>query len=276
MVNWLKLFRTISNEVYQEVSALFGSPQAMKIMGRGAGGDVTLHIDKRAEELVINFLEKKNISCILVSEECGIKKIGERPKEYVVLDGIDGTTNAVRGIPFTSISIAHATEPYLHAVDVGLVMDLSNGRTFSAETGSGAYEDARRLKTSSITSLQEGVFSVKIPVNMTPKEIMKDITRLIPLISNMRKLRQLGSVALELCYVAAGQLDACIDLRDKIRATDLAAACLIVKEAGGLIRTPRGNEVILELKATSKTSFVAAANQILYRRILKHLQMGDG
>jgi len=224
MVNWLRLFQAISKEVYNEVNSFFGTTQAMKIVGRGAGGDMTTQIDKLAEEIVIKFLERECIPCILVSEECGSKVIGKNHEDYVILDGIDGTTNAVRGIPFTSISIAHATDPYLHAVDVGLVMDLSKGITFSAATGKGAYEERCPLEPSPITNLMEGVFSVKLPVNTKRKEMLHDITRLIPLISNMRKLRQLGSVALELCYVASGRLDACIDLRHKIRATDLAAA----------------------------------------------------
>ena len=271
MIKWLSVFQAISKEVYNEVSTMLGSNQAKKIVGRGAGGDMTMHIDKRAEEIVINFLERKNISCILVSEECGIKIIGENLKDYVVLDGIDGTSNAVRGIPFTSISIAHATRPYLQEVDVGLVMDLYKGITFSAETGKGAYEEEFLLKPSSITSLMDGIFSVKLPTNMKQKEMLCDITRLIPLISNIRKLRQLGSVALELCYVASGRLDACIDLRHKIRATDLAAAYLIVREAGGLIFTPDGNEVAIKLEAKAKTSFIAAANSTLYRNIFRLL-----
>ncbi len=272
MTNWLRLFQEVSKDVYTEVNSTFGSDQAKKIVGEGVGGDMTRHIDKRAEDIVIKFLERKNISCILVSEECGIKIIGENPKDYVVLDGIDGTSNAVRGIPFISISIAHATAPYLHAVDVGLVMDLVRGITFSAETGKGAYEDGRLLEPSSITSLMEGIFSVKLPVNMNRKEIQRDITRLMPLISNLRRLRQLGSVALEICYVASGRLDACVDLRHKIRATDLASAYLIVREAGGVMFTPEGNEVIMALKANARTSFVTAANLTIYRKILKLLQ----
>ncbi len=273
MTNWLRLFQEVSKDVYTEVNSTFGSDQAKKIVGEGVGGDMTLHIDRRAEDIVIKFLERKKIPCILVSEECGIKIIGENPEDYVVLDGIDGTSNAIRRIPFISISIAHATEPYLHAVDVGLVMDLVRGITFSAEKGKGAYEDGHLLEPSSITSLMEGIFSVKLPVNMKRKEIQRDITRLMPLISNMRKLRQLGSVALEICYVASGRLDACVDLRHKIRATDLASAYLIVREAGGVMFTPEGNEVIMELKANARTSFVAAANLTIYRKILKRLQI---
>ena len=273
MANWLRLFQEVSKEVYNEVNSTIGSKQAKKIVGKGAGGDMTRHIDKRAEEIVIKFLERKKVSCILVSEECGIKIIGENPKDYVVLDGIDGTSNAIRRIPFISISIAHATEPYLHSVDVGLVMDLARGITFSAETGKGAYEDRGLLEPSSITSLMEGIFSVKLPVNMNPKEIQREITRLMPLISNMRKLRQLGSIALEMCYVASGRLDACVDLRHKIRATDLASAYLILREAGGVMLNPEGNEVVMELKANARTSFVAAANLTICRKILKLLQI---
>jgi myo-inositol-1(or 4)-monophosphatase len=273
MVDWLMLFQAISKEVYNEVNSLFGSTQAMQIVGKGAGGDATRRIDQLAEEVVINFFEEEEVSCILVSEECGRKLIGQNPVDYVILDGIDGTTNAVRGIPFASISIAHASNSQLNTVDVGLVMNLSNGTSFSAETGKGAYEEGHPLKPSSVNDLQEGIFSVKIPVNMQKKEMLYQITRLMPLISNMKKLRQLGSVALELCYVASGRIDAYVDLRNKIRATDLAAAYLIIKEAGATILTPDGNDLKLELKATATTSFIVAANQVLSRKILKLLQI---
>ena len=273
MVNWLQLFKEVSKEVYNEVHPLLGSSQARKIVGRGAGGDTTLHIDNLAEEIVIEFFERKKIACILISEECGSRVIGQKPMDYVVLDGIDGTSNAVRGIPFASISIAHAKEAYLHTVDVGLVMDLFKGITFSAETGKGAYEERNPLYPSSIDRLKEGVFNFKIPVNLTKKEVLQQITCLMPLISTIKKLRQLGSIALELCYVASGRFDAFIDLRNKIRATDLAAAYLILREAGAIIVTPEGDEVKMTLKATAQTSLIAAANQTIYRKIFELLQI---
>ena len=114
---------------------------------------------------------------------------------------------------------------------------------------------------------------IKIPFNMHKKDVFYNMTLLVPLISNMKKIRQLGSVALELCYVASGRIDAYVDLRNKIRATDLAAAYLIIKEAGAVILTPDGTDLIMELEATAKTSFIVAANQILSREILKHLKI---
>ena len=274
MVDWLRLFQRISKEVYREANPIFGSEQAREIMGRGAGGDVTRRIDTLAEDIVIKSLEKEGVPCILVSEECGTKVIGKNPRDYVVLDGIDGTTNAVRGISFVSTSMAHATGPYLRDVDVGLVMDLSRGTTFSAEKGRGAYEGSSPLRPSSVTNLAEGLFGVELPVKLKPKDMRPCITRLMPLIANIRKFRHLGSIALELCYVASGRLEAYVDIRGIIRATDFAAAYLIVREAGALMVTPDGGAVDMELKATARTSFVAAANQTICSKILRLLKTG--
>lgn len=271
MVDWLQLFQRISNIVYREVKPLFGSEQAGEVIGRGVGGDKTRFIDTFVENIVISSLEKEGVSCILVSEECGTKIVGKDPVDYVILDGIDGTTNAVRGISFVSISIAHATGPYLRYVDVGLVKDLSEGKTFSAEKRKGSHEDGIILKPSSVEKLADGVFGIELPVKLKPKHIQPCMNRLIPLITNIRRIRHLGSIALELCYVASGRLDACVDVRGIIRATDFAAAYLIVKEAGALMFTLDGQELDMKLKATARTSFIAAANQVICSEILRLL-----
>jgi myo-inositol-1(or 4)-monophosphatase len=274
MVEWLRVFQRTSKEVYRQANPILGSERAGEIMGRGAGGDMTRQIDVLAEEIVIKSLEKEGVPCILVSEECGTKVIGKNPRDYVVLDGIDGTTNAVRGISFVSTSMAHASGPRLRDVDVGLVTDLSRGTTFSAEKEKGAYEGSSPLRPSSVTNLAEGLIGVELPVKLKRRDIQPCITRLIPLIANIRKFRHLGSIALELCYVASGRLDAYVDIREIIRATDFAAAYLIVREAGAFMATPDGGEVDMELKATARTSFLAAANQTIFSEILRLLQTG--
>jgi fructose-1,6-bisphosphatase/inositol monophosphatase family enzyme len=98
------------------------------------------------------------------------------------------------------------------------------------------------------------------------------LSKIIGILNLARRKRYLGSNALELCLVACGKYDAFIDLREMSRVTDIAAAYLILKEAGGIMVNERGVEVDTELHPTSRLSFVAAANTNLCKNILLNLQ----
>lgn len=269
MVDWVNLFHDISEQIRLEVRPLFGSDKAREAMGRGAGGDISQYIDLRAEEIVIHTLESQSISCILVSEESGRKTIGDGSGGYVVLDSIDGTTNATRGVPFSATSLAHAVTEYLTSVDAAMVRDLYRGVTFSAVKGRGAFEDGKRLSPSAIASLGEAI----VAVDLGPREQLAElIHRVLPVLSRAWKLRHLGSTALEVCYVAAGALDVFLDLRELTRATDLAAAYLVLQETGGSTVTPRGEELNMRLRADARTSFISTSNMTLRGEVLTCLE----
>jgi myo-inositol-1(or 4)-monophosphatase len=84
-----------------------------------------------------------------------------------------------------------------------------------------------------------------------------------------KHLRHFGANALELCYVADGTIDAFIDIRGKLRTTDVAAASLIIREAGGILTTPEGRPLDSELDPKQKVEFIAAANGEVHQRILR-------
>lgn len=269
MVDWLNLFKEFADEVYREVKPILGSEKAREAMGRGAGGDVTKYIDFMAEDIAVRTLEAKSASCTLISEECGVKKIGRGGGDYVVLDSIDGTTNATRSIPFFSTSIAHATGSFLKDIDVGLVKDLCSGATFTALEGKGALEDGKPLKPSTVDSLERAIVAVDLSVQGKLPALMD---RLLPILCRVLKIRSMGSTALEVCYVASGALDAFVDLRGMTRAPDLAAAYLILKESGGVVVTPSGEGLNMPLRADARTAFVSAANKTLSEEILQYLE----
>jgi myo-inositol-1(or 4)-monophosphatase len=258
-------------EICEKVKPLFGSEKGGKTLGRGVGGDVSKMIDVLAEEIVIKTLEDRGVSCVLVSEECGIKRLGEGESSgYVIIDGIDGTTNAVHGLPFVATSLAFAEGPHLKDVQMGLVMDFSRNTIFLAEKGRGAFQDKKRLNTSSVTTLRNAIISFELGYQCDRE---KQIRRLTPILANSKKIRILGSTALELCYIASGTLDAFIDLRGAARATDLAAAKLILAEAGGLIVTFSGRPLNIALKGPSTASILATSNLLLCNNILKKLRV---
>jgi myo-inositol-1(or 4)-monophosphatase len=271
VVDWLSLFERTAWKIRERVKPLFGSEEGGKSFGRGAGGDVSKKIDILAEEIVVKTLEDSGVSCILVSEERGVKRFGvDESSGYVVLDGIDGTTNAVHGLPFVSTSLAFAEGPRLNDVRMGLVMDFSNDTIFHAEKGMGSFQDEKRLKTASVTDIQDAVISFELGY---PRDREKQIQCLLPIIGNSKKIRILGSTALELCYIASGALDAFIDVREMARATDLAAAQLILTEAGGMSVTPEGCSLNLTLNATATASIIATSNQRLCKNILERLNV---
>ena len=269
MVDWLRLFEDAAWEISERVKPLFGSEGAGKAYSRGAGGDVSKEIDLLAEQTVIKTLEDREVSCVLVSEECGVKRLGAGESSgYVVMDGIDGTTNAVHGLPFVATSLAYADGPHLKDVRMGLVMDYSRDMIFHAEKGRGAFREEERLKPSSITDLRDAIISFEVG---NPRDREEQVQGLLPLLANAKKIRILGSTALELCYTASGALDAFIDVRGAARSTDLAAAHLILAEAGGRSVTPAGRPLDLALKATATTALIAAANPRLSKNILERL-----
>lgn len=265
MVDWLRLFQEAATEIRREAQPLFGSAKAKERQGRGAGGDVTRFVDSLAESIVLRTLVDNHVPCVLVSEESGTQLVHGGGEDYVVLDAIDGTTNALHRVPFSATSIAHASGPKLEDVDMGLIMDLNSGLTYKAQKGKGAYEDDKPLAPSKVTHLREAVVSVELTYR---RDFHGLIQRLIPIMVRASKLRQLGSTALETAYVASGALDAFIDLRGLARVVDLAAATIIVREAGAFIVGPDGTDLNMELRADDHAAFVVAGNRSLLQEIL--------
>jgi len=186
----------------------------------------------------------------------------------VTADPLDGTTNAVRGAPFTAISLAVSKRHYLRAVETALVCDPVHDVTYTAQLGKGAFRNHEKIQSSSNTSLGDAV----VGVDFNTLKIRELLPLLFPLLEKTKHLRHFGADALELCYVADGTTDAFIDIRGKLRVTDIAAAYLILREAGGIMMTPEGNELDVVLSATERVAFIAAANKTFYTKIQKLLK----
>lgn len=264
MTDWLDLLKMGSRRIRKEVLDLFGSSEASVTFGVGAGGDVMKKIDLVAERALMDILEDRGVSCTLISEETGVKKIGSQPSDfYLTTDPLDGTTNAVRGLPFIATSLTVSRTPSLQDVETALVTDLFHDITYTAQQGQGALRNNEKIKPSSMSSLEEAV----VGVDFNTMKIHGLYTPLTSLIQKVRHLRHLGANALEICYVADGTTDAFIDIREKLRVTDMAAAYLILREAGGLMVTPEGTEMDAPLTPTQRVSFIAAANATMYKNI---------
>jgi myo-inositol-1(or 4)-monophosphatase len=234
-------------------------------LGVGAGGDPVKLVDLAAEKAIVEVLRQHGVSFTLISEESGVKEFGEAPEQcYVTVDPIDGTTNLVRGLPFYASSIAVSAEPALSAVYTALVTDLFHDTTYTAQEGKGAYRDGEKIKPSALTSLEEAV----IGLDLNTYKVREIAPQLTDLIQKTKHIRHFGANALELCYVADGTTDAFVDIRGKLRTTDMAAGFLIIKEAGGTITTPEGKALDVKLDPKQKIKFIAAGNTQIHRTIL--------
>jgi myo-inositol-1(or 4)-monophosphatase len=263
---WMQILVQCRDNVQKGIRPLFKEirkPQPN--LGIGAGGDPVKKIDLAAEKAIMDTLQKHKVTFTLISEESGMIEYGTDPRQcYVTADPIDGTTNLIRGLPFYATSIAFSNEPTLGAVHSALVTDLFHGTTYTASKGAGAFRDNKRIKPSSNIGVEESV----IGIDLNSYRIQKLAPRLTALMGEAKHMRHFGANALELCYVADGTIDAFIDIRGKLRTTDMAAASLIIKEAGSIISTPEGKQLDARLDPHQRVEFIAASNENIHKRII--------
>jgi myo-inositol-1(or 4)-monophosphatase len=275
-----------SKNVYSEIKDLLGTSEGASKISLGAGGDISRKIDIVAETAVLNTIKSSNISPVIIGEECGIVNLNKsyssssspssssssnnNDNGFVIMDAVDGTTNAIRGIPFSCCSLAFANEFKLSSVTDAVVLDLFTGDIYSASKQKGSFFNNKKISVrnekdfSSITSLEDlKSIDVLIGTNVSgvPPHILGEISKVISFSSH---IRHFGANALELCYFARGFMDAYIDIRGKIRSTDMAAAYLIAKEAGGKLYSTNGQELDSELGLKNKLSFYAVSNKKLF------------
>src|SRR3712207_5436775 len=202
---------------------------------RGEGGDATLVIDARAEALVFEQLERlhreEGASFVAVSEERGFVDYGGDGTRRV-LAPIDGSLNAQRGLPHHALSIAVADGPTMADVTFGFVQDFGARDEWYALRGGGAFLDGRRLATDvPERRMRDGKLEVLGIESADPRWVRAAADDLA---DAAHRVRALGALAITVCQVAGARMDAMASIR-KCRAVDVAAAQLIVREAGGVV-----------------------------------------
>jgi myo-inositol-1(or 4)-monophosphatase len=238
--DWLGLCRRAAGAARDAVAGFETTADRALETGRGEGGDTTLVIDSAAEDAILAEFESAGFPFTAVTEERGEVELGGGPVR-VVVDPIDGSLNAKRGLPSACVSIAVASGPAMPDVQVGYVAELDRPREWWAARGEGAWCDERALPP-----LEAGPLEVLGLETARPRLVAAAADAILAV--EARRLRVLGSVALSLCMVAAGRLDAMVTLRD-IRSVDVAAAQLIVHEAGGAVALPGGQGLDLDMRS---------------------------
>ena len=233
------------------------------VLRTGMGGDDTTAIDEAVEEAVVARFDASGEDFTLVSEELGVREGGPT---RVVLDPIDGSINAKRGLPFFSLSVAVAEGGTMDDVVFGYVYDFGSGEEWAAERGGGArLNDAPlagdppkdRIELLALEATRTDLVAVHAP----------------PLVGLVHRLRIFGSLALSLCHLADGRVDAVCSLKPA-RSVDIAAAQLLVREhcyAIELPERPPFGSAPLDLEGRSRV--VAAGSEALVAELAQALSI---
>jgi myo-inositol-1(or 4)-monophosphatase len=274
--DWLGFCRRAAAAARDAVHAYATTAERAVETGRGEGGDTAYVIDRAAEDAVFAEIEALGVPVMAVSEErgevvvgagtAGIEGDGAGDPVRVVVDPVDGSLNAKRGLPFACVSIAIASGPRMGDVEIGWVAELDPrlsaedepraGRDWWAVKGEGAFRDGEPLPP-----LRPGPLEV-LGIETARPELVAAAAPKIEAVE-ARRIRALGSVAMTLCLVAAGQLDAMLSLRP-IRSVDAAAAQLLVTEAGGAVSFPAADDLSLEMRSP----VLAARDEALLERLI--------
>lgn len=218
-------------------------------VGRGASGSYTSKIDKFAEDAVFAFMDEKGIELNVLSEEIGLVDRGA--KKTLVLDPIDGTMNCVRGIPFFSISMAVCTKT-MSDCDHALVRNLYSGDTYYARRGGGAELNGHRIAVSKYDR-DDSLFMM-----FDGRDVAPESDKVKAMAS---RVRTMGCASLEMCLVAQGSAQAhymnCTKHSRMIRIVDIAASCLILREAGGEVVDLQGGKLDMEFSLDDRKNFLA-------------------
>lgn len=191
-------------------------------------------VDVKAEQAIINSIHKAYPDHGIIAEESGIHN--DEAESVWIIDPLDGTTNYLHGFPCFSISIAHKVK---NRIEHAVVYDPLRHECFSASRGRGARLNDRRIRVSKQTQLNAALLGTGSAFRNTTLS-QRYFPTFEALAGKCAGIRSTGSAALDLAYVASGRLDGHWALG--LRTWDIAAGCLLVKEAGGLISDLQGGE----------------------------------
>lgn len=221
---WLEVCRESVGDIRRVLEELPTRVEREPVLATGVGGDDTTAIDAAAETAVVHRLEALDEDFTLVSEELGERVFGSGKPWRVVVDPIDGSLNAKRDIPFFSLSLAVADGDAMGDVVFGYVYDFGTGEEWTAERGKGAFLNGRRLGA---VKPKDTIEILSFEATTTAEVAEKAAA----MVGSAYRLRIMGSLALSLCHLAAGRVDAVCSLKPA-RSVDIAAGQLLVRECG--------------------------------------------
>jgi len=250
----------IADRVHKVVGSMPTDCEPGKELCMGADGTPTLMIDRLAEDAIIAYVKEKGLPWDILSEEAGL--IDNGGDRTLVIDPIDGTYNAVLGIPLYSVSLALGTRT-MNDVELGYVRNLVTGDSYSAKKGEGAFINGRRIRTRK--PKKDDIFSLAYMGRFAAPENYQVALK-------SKRTRSLGCSSLELSLIAQGKADAyylnASKYEKSIRVVDIAAAVLILREAGGDICDLSGKRLDMPFNLENRSNILAYGDECVKEVLL--------
>jgi myo-inositol-1(or 4)-monophosphatase len=266
-VDWLGACRRMVAAQRELFEAERGIAARTVYEGVGEGGDRSLVIDRRSEEIVFSELEalhREGHEFTAISEERGEVAFGDgdgRRDYRVVIDPIDGSLNARRTLPSHALSVAVASGPSMADVEIGYVYDFGASEEFVARRGQGAELGGRELRAQG-----PGYGLEVVGLEASKPELI------LPLVEGLAgkafRIRAVGSIAISLCYIAAGRFDGMLSARPS-RSVDAAAGQLIAREAGASVKFDRHELAAADLGLDARYPVTAALDEEMLGTLLE-------
>src|SRR5450631_4650624 len=236
----------------------FGELEKLQVSLKGPANFVT-SADRRAEETLFAELSRARPGYGFLGEEGGVREGADKSHRWIV-DPLDGTTNFLHGIPQFAISIALERED---TVIAGLIYNPASEEMFIAEKGKGAFMNEQRIRVAGRKRLSDSVVACGLPhIGRGNLALARQETGAMQ--EQVAGLRRFGAAALDLAWVAASRLDGYWE-RD-IKAWDIAAGLILVREAGGFVTDTDGGEDMFT------TGHVVAGNDPIHKEVLAVLK----
>ena len=239
----------------------FGEVENLQISLKGPGDFVSV-ADQRTERILLEELQKARPGYGFLLEESGEIEGPDKTHRFII-DPLDGTTNFLHGIPHFAISMALEREGQLVSA---VVFNPITDEMFVAEKGSGAYLNDKRLRVAARKNMSEALFATGIPFvgRGDHNAYLQELSVVMGMTPGVRRF---GSAALDLAWVAAGRYDGFWE--HGLKAWDVAAGILLVREARGMVTDLSGGSTMLE------SGDILASNENLHPQML-HLLKGAG
>ena len=262
-----RLSYVIERSLRRAKRAIFNARPHPQKIGLNRYGDTTYDIDIESEKIIFEEFKKTGEGFTIISEESGIKEVNGGGMK-VVVDPLDGSNNAIKGIPFYSISIAVSKGDWIADILASGIINVVNGDIIYSDSHNVFLND-RVEHPSNITELGSALATIIPRLYNSDKPEFE--YKLVKLLKQIKYPRFLGSAAMESAYVSIGLMDAFIELYPRLRVVDLAASLHMAKTSGIYVNL-LNIEGELNLRSDRRISCVIAANNKLGESIIKILK----
>ena len=257
----METLSAIADAVMKAVDAIPSGVDIGEELCIGADGTPTSQIDKIAENTVLMYIESNKVPLNVLSEEIGFVDNGA--KDTLILDPIDGTRNAVLGIPYYTVSLA-VTDSDLNGVHTALLRNLVTGDEYRAEKGKGATYNGRRLNVKRSYDPRDITLNIYLGKSSDPHayEVAKRV----------KASRSMGCASLDMAMIALGRADGFLmqseNYTHSIRIVDIAASVLILREAGGEVYNLDGSVFNMPLDLDYRANFLAVSQREVFDLVM--------